>query len=140
MAALAWPALALSFSLAWSLQGFDVSAESICSEQCQRDQRSALQSLYRATGGANWNISDGWQPSGVDSTINVQGTLAQHCNWFGVTCCQPNSMHYPFPTKEGALVPCDTAYGVVGLLFFQNNMVCCEQGPAAICSPLLSSA
>lgn len=116
------PAIVLAFTLACSIQGAGVVALPLCSEDCQRGQRAALQRIYLETGGSSWRQSGGWQPSGDDDTINVQGTLPQHCSWAFVSCCAPDYRQYPLPGYN-ASATCTTAYGVASLVPFFNNMV-----------------
>ena len=98
-----------------------VAALDICDVACQRGQRAALQAIFAATGGSNWTVPYGWSAAGDDATINVNGSAAAHCDWAFVTCCYPNHQQYIYPL--GGAASCETAYGVVALAFYSNNLV-----------------
>ena len=71
-----------------------LTSEGICSEDCQRRQRTALQDIFTATGGFNWTYNAGWQASGADNSINVNGPILSV--W---PSCQEQPLHQNMPLE-----------------------------------------
>ena len=115
-------------------------------------QLLALRVFYSSTGGPTWTINEGWADHAPDSPVNAMQlgtdmatqtgnctvqtlaanvTVPDHCCWYGVSCCSPE-------TCVGAGPSCNCTLGLVTTLSLGGNNVSLLLNACSLFGGLLS--